>query len=216
VNIFISYRRAPSGSAGPLPKSLYKALIHSSRLFSDEIVFDVSHVTNESTFATDLVDKGLNNCDVLIVAIDENWFLRIDKLIGSSRSIQCTDWVEFELRYSLEHQMLVLILGTDADLHRFNNLHLAPNLWGLHSQDQFSIGGNTVTLVEGANILTGLRARKSKKTRRLESALRAGGEHNHPRLRTVGSFNQGGVISRFIAWFSAIVVALSLLQCILN
>jgi hypothetical protein len=103
------------------------------REFSDRagfVIFDRYLGRNQqSTFASELVDAGLNRCNALVAVIDESWLH--PRNIG--RLFNDEDWVAFELTYALEFGLQIAIVGTQEMLAVFDDLELPSKLVPLKS-----------------------------------------------------------------------------------
>lgn len=175
-DLFISYRRPLRGSRSCLAADLARSLQQHWRS-QGTVVFDKSAVSSKVSFATDLVDEGLNHCIAVLVIVDEAW---LDE--KNLRRLHVGDWVHFEISYAIEHGLVILPVIESARLDDFRRATLPVGIAAIRSgeHDAFvlnagqSVADNAKAI---ANILT---ARLPGHTRN-PSYLRATDRHNFPR-----------------------------------
>ncbi len=177
-HLFVSYRRAPPGSAAGLPARLQP---HLRRLWqgAGEVFFDLETVRGPARFATDLVDVALNRSQVLLVVIDEAWLSP-----GNLARLHDTehDWVRFEIVYALSFDLVVIPLVRRTRLAELLAAPLPEELaLLLHDPHHLLVmePGESLADIAGrirAAAVSGLRGHA-----RRPSTLRAQPEHNQAR-----------------------------------
>lgn len=99
VNIFLSYRRSDSGYAGRLAD-------HINRHFPDSVFRDVTGIDPGTTF-TQVLERKLDSCHVLIVVISPTW-LEAKNKDGRRRLDDERDFVRMEVRAGLRRAICVI------------------------------------------------------------------------------------------------------------
>src|SRR5574338_310126 len=112
-DLFISYRR-PLAKRGRCLAEELAVLLLPRWSEGGKVVFDTVHVKNEETFATDLVDDGLNQCIAMVAIIDDAW---LDQ--SSLGRLGPNDWVTYELNHAVRHNCVLLLVGTGSARSRF-------------------------------------------------------------------------------------------------
>lgn len=178
MRIFISYRQVlPPGRPSTYVASLFDSL-SSACGHGDDVIMDVHHVQSRQQYATELIKRGLNLADALVVAIDDRWLeeKQVQRLLVSATADRSIDWVEYELCYASDHRMAVLIVGSTSNLSRFDAevLQAFPYLAGAQ---RFAVDGTGFTKSDGRRVLAMLR-QACKHQQRLPGQVRVGSESN--------------------------------------
>lgn len=176
-DLFISYRRAPRESSSCLAADLARPLQQDWRSHG-MVVFDKTAVRSKVTFATDLVDSGLNHCIALLVIVDDAWLdeKNLKRLHASN------DWVYFEIRHAIEHRLLILPVVQPARLGDFRRALLPAGIAAIQSaqHNAFVLDAFGSTADNAKAIAKTLKARLPGHARN-PSHLRAADRHNRPR-----------------------------------
>lgn len=183
-NVFISYRRSgPASLALRVEGELRELWRGRGEVYLDERV-----VSGRDAVATLLVDNSLNVSDAMLVIVDECWLqpkmlqqLEEDELRLKAGDPN-KDWVYFEIRHALEHDVLLVLVVAPGCLTRWRSSCLPLGLKSL--QD----GAHPLCCVEAdvpldaqVQLLASLLEERLRNCRRRPSALRAGDSNNRPR-----------------------------------
>ena len=179
MHVFISYRRNVRGRPSALVTNLADAL----EMPDVEVVLDRKHVVDQDTFASELVDRGLNRCEVLIALIDKNWLAshNVARLRASAAIEHSTDWVEFELRYALHYGLALALVGELSHLRQVDALVLPWPLSKLAGCERFATDDTTIDKVAARDLIGGLRTMCDASPRR-GAELCADAKHNNPAI----------------------------------
>lgn len=129
--IFISYRRADSAYAAG---RMFDRLVHS---FGPGNVFkDVDNIPPGADFAR-VIERRLQNCDVVIVVIGKDWLAEKDA-DGNPRLHNPADWVRMEIDHALSVELRVIpALVEGASMP--SPLQLPPSLQPLSTRNAVMI-----------------------------------------------------------------------------
>ncbi len=177
-HLFVSYRRAPPGSAAGLPARLQP---HLRRRWqgAGEVFFDLETVQGPARFATDLVDVALNRSQVLLVVIDEAWLSP-----GNVARLHDTqhDWVRFEIVYALSFELVVIPIVRRARLAELLAAPLPEELaLLLHDPRRLLVMETGESLADMAGRIRAAAVSSLRGHTRRPSTLRAQAEHNQAR-----------------------------------
>ncbi len=180
MRVFISYRRT-AGRPSAVVQSV-KSGLDRQRAAGDETILDLSHVHDQKTFASELV-AALNRSDALLVVVDESWLrpANQDFLKHSGGQAHSTDWVEFELRYAIQHRLVIACVAEKRNVGALQRVPWPPGLSDLGSRSQFETDAAGMSREESELLMSGLRVMCTS-NERLPSTLSAGDIHNLPRL----------------------------------
>ena len=172
LNLFLSYRRPRQEGERTVASDLAGSL-EASWAPRGRVIFDRTAVTELKRFATDLVDEGLNQCDGTVALIDEHWLAaaRLGRLGHED------DWVRFELSYSLEHRLFLLLVGTPDQRQQLKALPLSGTLVQLRQALWFEWHDDGHIEVQTRRMAAFLE-RHLPGHRRLPSQLHADASHN--------------------------------------
>jgi hypothetical protein len=121
---------------------------------------------DKDQFGTKIAKDGLERADALVVAIDDIWLSEVNLrwLLKSARAKErATDWVDFEIGYAREFNLVVFVVGTSENLLKMSrdpaSVHDLPQAL------QFPTRGDRVTKSEGRRLMERLRRECSANTR---------------------------------------------------
>lgn len=194
MRVFVSYRRTWFGA----PSRVVLDVVAALEAAGVDVVFDRHHVRDQSRFATELVDRGLNECDALVAVIDAAWLSpsRLAQLHASSFRRVSDDWVEFELRYAVRHGLATALVGQAAHLARVEALTFKGSLCSLATWRRFERPGRERTADEGTFLARSLQRMASESARR-RATVHASQANNEPTVLTIAQARAHAVGDRW-------------------
>lgn len=187
AGLFISYRRPPPGQPAGLPQALAVRLQRAWRPLGP-VCFDRFVVCNPLRFASCLVDRGLNTCQVLVAVVDETWLKPVN--LARLEDVR-HDWVRFELAYALAFRLGLVVVVPAHCVDTLRWAHL-PAGWGAVLKDpvfQVVVGPRESAAAVARRVLGRARAAMAGSPRR-RSRLHAADSHNLPRrVRTLDEWD---------------------------
>ena len=164
MRVFISHRRNWLGKPSQMAVNLTVAL----KASGVDVVLGRDHVRNQDKFANELVDHRLNKCDALVAIIDARWLMprNLRRLLDSAAVQQCTDWVEFEIRYALHSGLATVFVGERVHLAAIANLPKTAAMGHLAGCACFQVDGTHWSRAAVDDLVRDMRSLRSPSPRR--------------------------------------------------